>query len=93
MSEVYEVEYHPMVIHDDIPSLGTSEKKAIQKAIERKLTVFPQHFGLPLKHSLQGCWKLRVGDYRVIYVIEKAKVIVIRIGHRKEVYKKRLPRL
>ncbi len=89
MSDGFEIEYHPSVIRDDIPKLGTTEKKTIQRAIERKLTVSPQHFGSPLKHSLRGCWKLRVGDYRVIYVIEKARVIVIRIGHRKEVYDKR----
>jgi len=34
-------------------------------------------------------WRLRVGDYRVIYDIQDKKlvILIIRIGHRKEVYK------
>lgn len=33
-------------------------------------------------------WKLRVGDYRVIYEIDRAsnRVIVLFVGHRKNVY-------
>lgn len=35
-------------------------------------------------------WRLRVGDYRVIYDISEAKVVIviIRIGHRKQIYRK-----
>ncbi|MCX6748226.1 MAG: type II toxin-antitoxin system RelE/ParE family toxin [Candidatus Pacearchaeota archaeon] len=39
---------------------------------------------------LQGekLWRLRIGDYRVIVdvIISMSKIIVIRIGHRKNVY-------
>ncbi len=33
-------------------------------------------------------WRIRVGDYRVVYQIrdERLLVLVIRIGHRREVY-------
>lgn len=36
------------------------------------------------------CYKLRVGDYRVIFEIKKEelKVLIVKVGHRKEVYKK-----
>jgi mRNA interferase RelE/StbE len=45
-------------------------------------------FGLPLRRNLKGLMKLRVGDYRIIYSIEKQTVTVhvIKIGHRREVY-------
>jgi mRNA interferase RelE/StbE len=44
-----------------------------------------------LTGDLVGLYKLRVGDYRVIYeIIRKEKTIVIHaIGHRREIYRKR----
>jgi len=43
-----------------------------------------------LKGELAGLYKLREGDYRIIYqVLTKEKIIIIHgIGHRKEIYKK-----
>jgi len=37
----------------------------------------------------KGCYKYRVGDYRIIYRMEHArtKLIVLKVGHRREVYK------
>ena len=37
----------------------------------------------------EGYYRLRVGDYRVVYAIEHAVllVLVVRIGHRREVYR------
>jgi mRNA interferase RelE/StbE len=34
-------------------------------------------------------WRIRIGDYRVLYSIEDAKltVLVVRVGHRREVYR------
>lgn len=44
-------------------------------------------FGKPLRYSLKGARRLRVGDYRVIYTIEPSDVIlIVKIGHRREVY-------
>ena len=50
----------------------------------------PLRFGLPLRRSLKGYMKLRVGDYRIIYSIDRrtVSVQVIKVGHRKDVYKK-----
>ena len=33
-------------------------------------------------------WRIRVGDYRVIYALDDGKltVLVVRLGHRREVY-------
>jgi mRNA interferase RelE/StbE len=44
-----------------------------------------------LTGNLTGLYKLRVGDYRVIYeIVRKEKTIVIHaIGHRREIYQKR----
>ena len=45
----------------------------------------------PLSGDLTGFYKLRVGDYRVIYeILWEEKVILIHlIGHRREIYRKR----
>ena len=49
----------------------------------------PRRFGDGLKSNLAGLWKYRIGDYRVICEIQDVvvKVVVVRIGHRREVYK------
>ncbi|MFW5836926.1 MAG: type II toxin-antitoxin system RelE family toxin [Desulfovibrionaceae bacterium] len=48
----------------------------------------PRDFGGPLRKSLAGFWKYRVGDYRIVADIEDEKVliVVLRIGHRRRVY-------
>ena len=84
----FEIAYHPLVAKEDISNLGTADKINIKKAIESKLSTNPETFGKPLRRSLKGYRKLRVGDYRVIYRIETAKVKIFYIGHRSIVYKK-----
>jgi mRNA interferase RelE/StbE len=73
---------------DDIIALDGSAKKVIKKTIEEKLMVDPLKFGHPLRRNLSGLFKLRVGDYRIIYQIHKQEVlvVVIKVGHRREVY-------
>ena len=37
-----------------------------------------------------GLWRVRVGDYRIVYQIEDSvlTVLVVKVGHRREVYKR-----
>ena len=44
--------------------------------------------GVPLLGNLSGLWKLRIGDYRIIYKIfnNDLVILIIKIGHRKNVY-------
>ena len=48
----------------------------------------PRQHGKPLSANRVGQWRYRIGDYRVIAKIEDDKLIilVIAIGHRREVY-------
>jgi len=85
---IYRVEYLGIVVREDIPALPKAIKARIRREIEHKLTTRPVEFGKPLRYSLKGARRLRVGDYRVVYVIEAARVTIVKIGHRKEVYKK-----
>ena len=72
----------------DIRELDGSIRKILKKAIEEKLGTDPLKFGLPLRRTLKKLFKLRVGDYRIIYQIEKNEVtvLIVKIGHRREVY-------
>ena len=50
----------------------------------------PRSLGEALKGSrLGGLWKYRVGDYRIIASIEDetVRIVVVRIGHRRAVYR------
>lgn len=49
----------------------------------------PRQWGRPLRGEKRGLWRYRVGDYRVICDIqdERITVLVLAIGHRKDVYR------
>lgn len=72
----------------DYEKIPPAVRGIIKKAIEKKLMVDPIAFGKPLRYSLKGYRRLRVGDYRVIYRVDEGRVIVIivEIDHRKDVY-------
>lgn len=82
----YQLLYHPSIRDEDIPSINAKLSERIRRAIEQRLLTEPSYYGQPLRHRLKGYWKLRVGDYRVIYQIVGLEVWVLAIGHRKEVY-------
>ncbi len=83
----YKLNYHLLVVKEDIPSLPKIGKGRIQKAILEKLTTHPEVFGKPLRRSLRSYRKLRVGDYRVIFRIEENTIKIFAIGHRSTIYK------
>lgn len=59
----------------------------IRKNLEN--TSNPRLYGKGLTSNRNGQWRYRVGDYRLIALIEDEKLIImlISIGHRKEIYK------
>jgi mRNA interferase RelE/StbE len=50
----------------------------------------PRQIGERLQGALSEFWRYRVGDYRIICSLERDRlvVLVLRIGHRREVYKR-----
>jgi len=88
MDPQFEILYHPDVPKKDLPCITPAEQKRIRRAIEQKLAYFPHEFGAPLRHTLKGYWKLRVGDWRVIYKIQGRAITILRIGRRREIYGK-----
>lgn len=82
----FELRYHQAVFTEDIPRIPSNLHRRIAKAIESRLAHAPHQYGAPLRKTLRGYWKLRVGDYRVVYKIEENEVWVLGIQHRKTVY-------
>jgi mRNA interferase RelE/StbE len=89
----FEIFYHFKVVKEDIPLLSSIWRNKIKLAIEEKLIIAPDFYGKPLRKSLKGYRKLRVGDYRVVFRIEVNMVNILAILHRSVVYKKVIKRL
>ncbi len=84
--ENYSIKYHRLV-PDDLARLDAFWHDEILDAIESKLFIQPELFGKPLRQTLKGCRTLRVGDYRIVFQIEKRVVRIIAIIHRSTNYK------
>jgi len=63
--------------------------KRLIRYLRERVSVEPRSLGKSLRGDLSGLWRYRVGDYRVICELydEKVSVLVIRIGHLKDVYR------
>lgn len=73
----------------DLKKLPTSiRKRIVQAAIQLEANRYPQQFK-PLMGKEIAQFRLRVGDYRILYdVYEESKIVLIlRIGHRRDIYK------
>lgn len=65
---------------------------AIKKRIKAKLQYFitqkdPLHSAKLLTDSKLGTYRWRVGDYRIIFDIDCENIVLLRIRHRRDVYK------
>ncbi len=83
--EKYRVFYTKTAVKD-IQKLDSVSKKKIKRKIEgfsRKPFFYARKL---IKYSL-GSYRWRIGDYRIIFDIDKDKIIVLRIGHRREIYR------
>ena len=80
------ISYHPQVFKYDLPKLGMTARTRIRKAIEHKLAVAPQLYVIPLRGTLAQLWKLRIGDYGVVFCLDETDVMILAMGHRSVVY-------
>jgi mRNA interferase RelE/StbE len=66
---------------------------AVFKRIDLKISALAETQGPPGCKKLKGYkdhWRIRVGDWRVVYIIDDSakRVSVTRVAHRREVYDK-----
>ena len=84
----------------ELSEQAVKQLKKLDKPVAKRITSFlgerlaslddPRSIGEALKGSELGAfWKYRVGDYRLICNIDDGvlKVLVLRVGNRREVYK------
>lgn len=79
--------YHPKVVSDDLPRLDRPTRERIKRAIEHKLIQSPEQYAKPLAYTRAALWSLRVGAWRVIFALRTDEVWVLRIGHRRDLYR------
>ncbi|HLD49312.1 MAG TPA: type II toxin-antitoxin system RelE/ParE family toxin [archaeon] len=79
----YSVFLHPKAAKflEKLDELNSERIKESLRSLQKKLFSGERLSGMPF-------WKLRIGDYRAIYEIDEKgkKIIVLFIGHRKNVY-------
>jgi mRNA interferase RelE/StbE len=76
-------------VQRDLKKLSKAETSRILNQIEEELSEKADTYPV-LKGQFAGLRKYRVGDYRVIYAILGEDVLILRIGHRRDVYKKEI---
>jgi mRNA interferase RelE/StbE len=84
----FSIHYHPDIRDVDLPLINKKIKLRIKKAIEERLAIAPEKYCDPLRKTLKGYRKMRVGDYRIILKIVKSQIWILGIRHRKDAYQK-----
>ncbi|HFI0398045.1 type II toxin-antitoxin system RelE/ParE family toxin [Streptococcus suis] len=87
----YRVDYAPSFFEDmDKLDKGTSHQ--IARWIDKHLVDvdFPRSPGKYLTGNLAGYVRFRVGNYRIIAVVDEGELVLINlhVGHRSDIYKK-----
>jgi mRNA interferase RelE/StbE len=82
----YELVYTERAIKD-IQGLDETIKKRIGKTLLR-FQNDPLIFAQRLTDPKLGSYRFRIGDYRVIFDLEGHDIVILRVGHRREIYKR-----
>jgi len=70
----------------DIKKLDSVAKRKIKKKIEI-FSKNPLYYSKRLINAKMGTYRFRIGNYRVVFDIDKKTIVILRVGHRREVYK------
>ncbi|MBU0578717.1 type II toxin-antitoxin system RelE/ParE family toxin [Patescibacteria group bacterium] len=69
----------------DIQKLDTVVKKRIGKKLSQYARD-PMTYARKLVNASIGTYRWRIGDYRVVFDVDREKIVVLRVGHRSEIY-------
>ncbi len=72
----------------ELDGLAPPIRRRVTRAI-RALSDVPRPHGAALLSGRDGIWRVRVGDYRILYRIhdDLILVVILRVGHRSGVYR------
>lgn len=89
MSVTYRIEIAPAAVRQ-LRKLDPTARRRVQAAVEL-LAVQPRPNGAKKLVGGDGEWRVRTGDYRIVYEVndEVLLVLVVAVGHRREVYRSR----
>ena len=84
---MYAIRFHPSAARE-LEKLDPGVRRRISRAVDR-LAAEPRGHGAIKLRGAQDLWRLRVGDYRVVYQVRNAVllVLVIRVRHRREAFR------
>lgn len=71
----------------DVGKLDIVAKRKIKKKIEA-YAQNPLGYAKKLTNSLLGDYRWRIGNYRVVFILDGQKIVILRIGHRREIYRR-----
>ncbi len=71
----------------DIKKLDPTVKRSIGKSF-LKLQDNPIQYSEKLTDPRIGTYRFRTGDYRVIFDIEDKDIVILRVGHRRDIYRR-----
>ena len=66
-------------------------QKVPQIIIAKKIRVIRDSYSIPKEELLRGyknIFRVRVGDFRIVYRKTKSEIYIIALGHRKDIYQK-----
>ena len=81
----YELAYTRRAVRD-IKKLDRLTKKRLAGKL-KELEKAPLRSAKRLVHSKLGQYRVRLGDHRVIFDLRKGRIVVLRVGHRREIYR------
>jgi mRNA interferase RelE/StbE len=82
----YELVYTRRAVKD-IQKLDADSKERVGKTLLR-YKQNPLVYAERLTDSRLGTFRFRIGDYRVVFDVEGNEIVVLRVGHRREIYKR-----
>ncbi len=84
----YSVEFKPSAVRD-LAALPKDAQRRLALKID-SLALDPRPSGCEKIQGEANLFRIRVGDYRIVYLIKDVRlfVLIVKIGHRKDVYRR-----
>jgi len=84
----YNVIWHEQAL-DDLKALDRKAAGKIVSRVKGYLSQDPEKLGKPLKGVLKGLYRYRIGDYRIMYSIDRGEnqISILYVGRRKDIYR------
>lgn len=83
----YRIELKPSVVRE-MTRLQPRDRRRVAGAIDA-LAIEPRPHGVEKLKGVDDLWRVRVGDFRVIYTVQDDRllILVVRVGNRREIYR------